>query len=135
MVGRAARAPEAETLMKILVVEDEEHIRRLLCRYLQKQGHTVETAGNGSEAWELIGPPQLTAYDVVFADIKMPVLDGRELLRRAQASGVDVRVVLVSGQVNVSVQDAREAGAFSIVHKPFDLDDIQAVLEDVESQL
>lgn len=66
--------------MNILVVDDEPLIRELMGDFLRDQGHHVEAAEKGLVAWNKLTDPGQD-FDVVLADIKMPVMDGRELLR------------------------------------------------------
>ena len=119
--------------MKILIVEDEEQIRSLLGRFLGGIGHQTSIAENGREAWEVLIAPD-HQIDVVLADIKMPEMDGRELIRRMKEKGIQTPVMFISGQINVTHQDAVEAGAIGIIHKPFELSSIMEVLQDLDLQ-
>ncbi|MBE0557361.1 MAG: response regulator, partial [Proteobacteria bacterium] len=66
-------------MARILIVDDEERIRHLLSIMLSRRGYQVEQAGDGVEALEMIGA---TSYDMIVTDIKMPRMDGVELLKR-----------------------------------------------------
>lgn len=114
--------------MNILLVDDELHIRELLGQFLSSLGHQVAVCENGQQAWQWLSDGA-NPCDVVVADIQMPVMGGRELLRRIRESELGVPVVLVSGQIDVSEYDAALAGATTIIYKPFQLRDIVAVLE------
>ncbi len=117
--------------MRILVVDDEPMIRELLSEFLVDHGHEVLEAENGQAAWETLSGPE-GFCDLVFADLKMPVMDGRELLRRLQEVRPELPVVLISGQINVTVNDARYEGAHQIIHKPIRFQDIRSLLEGLE---
>lgn len=118
--------------MNILVVDDEPGMCELLSRFLQDCGHAVQSATNGLQAWETLFERRWPA-DVVVADIMMPIMSGRELLRRMLEANLRIPLVLLSGQINVSQDDAVLAGAFGIIYKPFDLDDLEGVLAQVEA--
>ena len=119
-------------LVNILLVDDELHIRDLLGQFLSEVGHHVSLCENGQQAWDWLCDGA-NRCDVVVADIQMPVMGGRELLRRIRESDLGVPVVLVSGQINVSEYDAAFAGATTIIYKPFQLRDILNVLERLET--
>lgn len=118
--------------MNILVVDDEPLIRELMGDFLRDQGHNVEAAENDLVAWNKLTDPGQD-FDVVLADIKMPVMDGRELLRKVWESKLKIPVVLISGQINVSDSDAKLVGAFRILHKPIEFAKILEALEEVRS--
>lgn len=99
----------------------------LLSRYLEESGHVVHTAVNGQEAWEALSEEHWPA-DVVVADILMPMMGGRELLQRMREADLRMPMVLLSGQININQDDAVLAGAVCIIHKPFELDDLDRVL-------
>jgi len=120
-----------EYLVNILLVDDELHIRDLLGQYLSSLGHHVSACENGKQAWQWLSDGA-NPCDVVVADIQMPVMGGRELLRRIRESDLGVPVVLVSGQIDVSEYDAALAGATTIIYKPFQLREIVKVLERLE---
>jgi len=117
--------------MNILIVEDEVVLGEILSEFLQDEGHTVRNVGNGEDALHILsgseGLPQ-----VVLADIKMPRMDGRELLRRMKASAIHIPIIFLSGQINVTDQDAITAGAAGIIHKPFDFDQVVEKLNQIQ---
>lgn len=114
-------------LVNILLVDDEVSIRELLGEFLSGIGHQVTACENGQQAWQWLSD-RVNRCDVVVADIQMPVMGGRELLRLIRESNLGVPVVLVSGQVNVSEEDAALAGAVGIIYKPFRLGDVAGAL-------
>ena len=106
---------------KILLVEDEASIRRVLGSILSEEDKSYEVteASNGQEAMERI---RETAYDLVLCDIKMPKKDGLEVLLEAKALYPALRVVMISGHgdLETAVQ-AMKMGAFDYIAKPPDL--------------
>ena len=83
---------------KILVVDDEEGIRRVLYMSLSESGYRVLTAATGGEALEIIRNERPA---IVLADILMPGMDGIELLRRIKEENPDTEVILMTGHVNI----------------------------------
>ena len=103
----------------MLVVDDEPTLRRLMRRSLAGMGFEVVEAANGVEALERFGTHQIVA---VVTDVRMPVMDGLELVERLQIEAQDVPVVLVSGSDEVRTRAGAQAlGAFDFLAKPFDL--------------
>ena len=108
--------------MKILIVDDERAIRNSLKEILSDEGYGVETAENGAIALEMVTKDH---YDVIFCDIKMPEMDGIEVLDRLQADGVDSSVIMISGHGDISTAvDCIKKGAFDFIQKPLDLNRI-----------
>lgn len=108
--------------MKILIVDDERAIRNSLKEILSDEGYSVETAENGAVALEMVSKEH---YDVIFCDIKMPEMDGIEVLDRLQADGVDSSVIMISGHGDISTAvDCIKKGAFDFIQKPLDLNRI-----------
>ena len=103
----------------ILVVDDNEDNRDLLCRRLQRQGHKVTTAENGQRALDLISQ---TPFDLVLLDIMMPVMDGFEVLSRIKADSSlrDLPVIVISAGTEMDqVVRCVELGAEDYLSKPF----------------
>jgi CheY-like chemotaxis protein len=109
---------EGERPCRVLIVDDEPLVRSLVRLLLVQHGFTVEDAANGNEGLQAI---QRFQPDVVLLDMILPDLDGVDVLRRLRASGVDVPVVLCSGDLDA----ARERGLDpellqGLLQKPFD---------------
>lgn len=115
--------------LRILVVEDNATNRLIARRMLESLGASVETADNGAEGVEAVGR---TAFDLVFMDIQMPVMDGVEATRRIRASGGPMATVpIVAMTANVmthQVSEYRAAGMDGAVAKPLNPADILAEL-------
>lgn len=106
---------------KILIVEDEAAIRRVLSKILKEEdaSYDVFEAEDGRQGLAMV---QSQAFDLIFSDIKMPVMDGMELLTAIQEQHGDIPVVMISGHgdIEVAVQAMRQ-GAFDYISKPPDL--------------
>jgi DNA-binding NtrC family response regulator len=119
--------------MKILVVDDEKIKRLTLADDLATQGHEVSMAGDGQEALEKLAQGR---FDVVVTDLKMPKLDGLELLKRIkQGPLADMEVIMMTayGSIPVAVE-AVKLGAFDFVTKPFRNEDIFPLLARIERE-
>jgi two-component system response regulator PilR (NtrC family) len=111
----------------ILVVEDEKSMRDLLALMLRKEGYEVETSESAVAAKERLDGG--SSYDVVISDISMPGMTGLELLRHSREVCRDTEVILMTafGSKETAI-DALNEGASYYVEKPFDLDEIKAVV-------
>ncbi len=103
----------------ILIVDDEKTIRQALKDILEDESYEVSEAPDGEAAWALL---EEQTYDAVLCDIKMPKMDGVELLSKAMESGMDVPFIMISahGTIETAV-DATKKGAFDFIQKPPDL--------------
>ena len=112
---------------RVLVVDDESALRRVLGRSLTSHGHEVVEAASGQEAIECLGRGR---FDVVVSDIQMRGLDGMQLLREVRSRDADLPVVLVTGAPDIrTAMEATEYGALLYVTKPFELARIAQVVE------
>ena len=117
--------------MRILVADDEKIKRVTLADDLAGQGFEVVAAADGQEAWRVL---QAGRFDVVITDLKMPEMDGIELLKRIkQGPLADVEVVMMTayGSIPVAVE-AMRLGAFDFVTKPFRNEDVFPLLARIE---
>lgn len=107
-------------MAKILIVDDERAIRNTLKEILEFEGYSVETAEDGKTALEKAGQ---TAFDLVYSDVKMPEMDGIELLEALRREGAgDCPVVMISGHGNIETAvEAIKKGAYDFIEKPLDL--------------
>ncbi|HEV7230040.1 MAG TPA: sigma-54 dependent transcriptional regulator [Bacteroidia bacterium] len=104
---------------KILIIDDEKSIRKTLREILEYENFKVEEAADGLEGFGMIGKEK---YDIVLCDIKMPKMDGIELLEKVMASGTDIPIIMVSGHGNIETAvEAVKKGAFDYIAKPLDL--------------
>ncbi len=109
-------------MAKILVIDDERSIRNIIGELLEMEGHTVKTAENGVQGYEMIGGE---AFDLVISDIKMPEMDGIELLDKLIETHPDTTVIMISGHGNIDTAvECIKKGAFDYVEKPIDMNRI-----------
>lgn len=103
----------------ILVVDDERSIRNTLKEILEFEKFTVDIAEDGPSGLTKI---QEGSYDVILCDIKMPKMDGMEVLESALSSGVTTPIVMISGHGNIETAvEAIKKGAYDFIEKPLDL--------------
>lgn len=106
-------------MAKILVIDDERAIRNTLKEILEMESHEVETAENGRIALDKAKQQQ---YDLIFSDIKMPEMDGMELLTALREAEIDSPVVMISGHGTIETAvECIKKGAFDFIIKPIDL--------------
>jgi len=113
-----------QIMAKLLIIDDERGIRNTLKEILADEGHEVEVAENGTQGLEMA---QKTAFDLIYSDIKMPGLDGMEVLKalKENEDTADTPMVLITGHgdVETAVQ-ALKTGAYDFLLKPLDLNRI-----------
>lgn len=103
----------------VLVIDDERAIRASLTEILTFEGYTVEEASDGAEGLKRI---LANSYDCVICDIKMPKMDGLEVLEKVMAEKPDTQIVIISGHGNIETAvEAVKKGAFDYISKPPDL--------------
>lgn len=110
----------------VLVVDDEANLRKVLGALLRREGYRVLTAADGDEAWSLLADERV---DVILSDLRMPGLDGMQLLGRVvdRYRGVPVVMLTAHGTVDTAV-DAMKLGAFDYLTKPFDKEELRAII-------
>lgn len=107
---------------RILVIEDEENMRWVLKRALEKSGYQVMTLGRGDQAIKFFASSRV---DLVLLDLKMPGMDGISVLRELRQLSTDVPILLLTAYASVpTAVDAIKIGATDYLRKPFDLEDI-----------
>ena len=117
---------------KILIIDDERAIRRALREILEFEDFAVDEAENGKEGFEKATE---TVYDIIFCDIKMPLMDGLEVLRELVKVGVETPVIMISGHGNVETAvEAIKNGAFDFIEKPLDLNRILVTIRNASDK-
>ena len=107
-------------LGRILVVDDEAPVREVLTEYFTTEGYAVEGAGSGAEALTVVRGGRA---DLVLLDVRMPGLDGVQVLRKIREINEDVPVIMVTANEDVGLaKETLRLGAFDYVAKPFDFD-------------
>lgn len=116
----------------ILVVDDQPGVRYLLDTIVCEEGHNCFQASNGAEAVEMA---QKMNPDLVFMDVRMPVMDGTQALAAMNELGVKTKVVIMTAFTDKDViEKAYQNGAIRCIIKPFDVDEIRLLIEDVSSE-
>lgn len=105
--------------MNILIIDDERSVRNSLGEILRDEGYDVDTAENGPDGLE---KAEKNNFDVIFCDIKMPGMDGIEVLDKLMESGSQSAVVMISGHGDIETAvECIKKGAFDFIPKPLDL--------------
>jgi len=116
----------------ILVVDDELSMRTTVAESLLDSGYVVETAGDGVEALKKF---EREAFHVVITDIRLPGMNGIDVLRRVKEISVETPVIVITGYGTVSAAvEAMKEGASDFIMKPFSLDHLGMILQDVLSK-
>lgn len=111
----------------ILVVDDEKSMREILEIFLKSEGYGVATAENGEKAIEAV---KKDIFDLIITDMKMPRVNGLELLRNVKQITPDVAVVLITAfGTTESAVEAMKLGAYDYIQKPFQMDNIRLVVK------
>ena len=120
-------------VMKVLIVDDERAIRNSLGEILGDEGYEVETAEDGAVALQKV---EKEKFDVIFCDIKMPGMDGVEVLGKLMEMGIDSAVVMISGHADIDTAvDCIKKGAFDFVQKPLDLNRILITIKNATEKV
>ena len=122
---------------RILLVEDDESLSRVLRKALERQGYWVAATATGTEARQLMEESATTtnawprpSFDAVLLDIRLPDIEGLALLDFAKESGLQTPFIVMTAQNTMrNAIDAMKAGAFDYLTKPFDLDVLMVVVE------
>jgi two-component system response regulator AtoC len=111
---------------QILVVDDEPNLRRVLSAQLERDGYDVHTAEDGEQALTILKEHHI---DLVITDLRMPRIDGMELLRRAQKLDAELPVVMITAHGTVdNAVEALKTGAFDYLTKPFDQVEVRTIV-------
>jgi NtrC-family two-component system response regulator AlgB len=116
-------------MAQVLIVDDEKNIRSHLATYVRGLGHRAETATDGAEALAAL---ERSRFDVIFSDVRMPGMDGVELLREVRRRQPGAICVLMTAYATVhGAVEAMREGAYDYLIKPFELDEVGLLLERV----
>ena len=116
----------------LLIVDDEEEVRLLLCKFAEKAGFSTIGAGNGRTALKM-----LTQYDpnVILSDIQMPEMDGMELLNELKQQEINIPVIIMTAFATIDrAVDAMKLGASDFITKPVNFDYLRQVIQRVLRQ-
>jgi len=118
----------SEKNISILVVEDDEAVRELICEILNEDGHHVEAAGNGRKGLELFTSKP---FDMVFTDLVMPEMSGWQLAEEIKTISSTTPVALITAwTLNMEVAELHSKGIDFIVFKPFRDEQLQRLVRD-----
>jgi DNA-binding NtrC family response regulator len=118
--------------MRILIAEDDRAIRRAIREILEMEGHAVDEAEDGVEA---LNKFEGISYDVLFCDIKMPKMDGLELMQSLRALGHQPEIVVMSGHGNIEMAvKALRLGAYDFIEKPLNLNRILVAINHLKEK-
>ena len=113
--------------MKILVIDDERAIRNTLKEILEYEGHTVSVAEDGKAGFEAA---MAGNFDAIFCDIKMPEMDGEEVLKKLMEDGCESSIIMISGHGDIETAvNCIKNGAYDFIQKPLDLNRILITLK------
>lgn len=113
--------------MKLLIIDDERSIRNTLKEILEFEGYEIELASDGKEGLE---KAMAQSYDAIFCDIKMPDMDGIEVLDKLMEAGVESAVIMISGHGSIDTAvECIKKGAYDFIQKPLDLNRILITLK------
>jgi two-component system, NtrC family, nitrogen regulation response regulator NtrX len=119
-------------MAKILIIDDERAIRRALREILEFEEFTVDEAENGKDG---LDKAIATTYDMIFCDIKMPLMDGMEVLEELNKAKVETPMIMISGHGNVETAvQAIKKGAFDFIEKPLDLPRILVTIRNAKDR-
>jgi len=119
--------------ISILIVDDEESVRDSLSKWFIEDGYQVECAEDARKALLMI---ESSHFDIILADIKMPGMDGLEMLRRIKAFRQDAIIIVMTAfaSVNTAVMALKD-GAYDYITKPFDPDDLSHLIRNASKQI
>ena len=119
--------------MKLLIIDDERSIRNSLKEILADEGYDVDVAENGAEGCAMA---EKERYGVIFCDIKMPGMDGMEVLSNLVEKGVDSAVIMISGHGDIDTAvECIKKGAFDFIQKPLDLNRILITIKNATEKV
>jgi len=127
---RGARMNVEKAQKRILVVDDEDHIRRILVRALMAEGYDVSDASNGADAITKVID---STFDILISDVRMPGMNGLEAVRAIKSKRPEVIAVITSGVADEETAQAEAiaAGASAYFTKPYSLDELLTTLEEI----
>ena len=119
--------------MKILIIDDERSIRNSLKEILTDEGYETDVAEDGLQGCEMA---EKEKYNAIFCDIKMPNMDGIEVLDRLHESGVDAAIIMISGHGDIDTAvECIKKGAFDFIQKPLDLNRILITIKNATEKV
>ena len=119
-------------MSKILIIDDEQAIRKALREILEYESFAITEAEDGPTALKIL---EKETFDVIFCDIKMPRMDGMEALSKLKEKGIETPVIMITGHGNVETAvEALKKGAYDFIQKPLDLNRILVSVRNASNQ-
>lgn len=120
-------------MKRVLVADDTNNIRMLLCACLQAEGCNVVPAANGEEAQALL---LAEPFDLAFVDVKMPLISGTQVLKNIREAGITTPVIIITAFATVkNAIDCTRFGAAAYLQKPFTAGKVKLVIAELEASL
>ena len=118
--------------INVLVVDDDSSVRKSIVMFLKMENFKVFSASSGNQAIDIVTNNKI---HFILSDIKMPEMDGMELLKNIRAANPDIPIiVLMTGYSQYSKEELLDSGAQDMIHKPFDMEKISQQIRDAVSQ-
>jgi CheY-like chemotaxis protein len=115
--------------MKILIVDDDDVLRSELAEYLIREGHDVQSAESGSAALSMVKKKD---YKLIFTDLKMPGMNGMDVLREVKKLRPNIHMVMITGYGTIdSAVEAMKIGADDYIRKPFEMGQLKSIIDNV----
>jgi len=122
---------ERQSAYRVLVIDDQRVVRQYLQLMLQRAGYDVLVASDGQKGIQAL---ETNSIDLVLTDLKMPILDGYDVLRYVQQSWPQVPVVLMTAYGSPTVEEeARQLGASGYLAKPFEFEALARILRQIRA--
>jgi len=121
--------PKKSKSVRLLLVDDDPNMQRMVALFLNKSSYELEIAGNGRKALELLDKNK---FDLIISDMQMPLMDGAELLRKIREKKIKAPVILISAYTSLDRQDEIDASDFAaVLFKPFDGSNLISIIEKI----
>ena len=118
-----------KTIIKILLVDDDPHMQRLISIFLKKKPFELDKAGNGRIALRKI---ETQTYDLIISDLQMPETDGIELIKRIRGKNCTTPIIIISAYgLDSMAEKAIEEGASYVLPKPFEAAELLRTIDKV----
>lgn len=119
--------PESNTKGRIILIDNDESLVRVVKKFLERAGHAVDTAASGEEGIRLIGERR---YDIVITDIYLPGMDGMAVLEKIKSLNPDLDIVVITGFGSIeSAVSFMKAGAIDYISKPINFEHLDIVIK------
>jgi DNA-binding NtrC family response regulator len=114
----------------ILVVDDDQSVNAIFDYVLKQAGYSTLCALSGKDALDIITSDK--KVDLMFLDLKLPDISGLELFKKIQEVRPNLLVILITGYlINDTLKEAFELGAYGVIYKPFDVDEVLGIVEKI----